>query len=206
VVAAEDSGPRVEGCRSAKVTVARARLGTTSHLSFWLGDRWTKPLLVPAAAGRLSCHGSEALITRFVPGREDKLQALVSQHICSPTSCQAQSLSLRDLLAGEQGLAPEGLADAVAVGDRLLFAWVAAQRGGVRLRIAGAGKIAGETDVIALDDLVAGGKVQKTSVLLDMRLAAAESFAVLLLDTSRGLYALRIGSEGQVTPVTLAGN
>ena len=204
--AGEDSGARVDGCRSAKVTVARARLGTTSHLAFWLGDRWTKPLKVPAAAGKLSCHGSEALITRFVPGREDKLQALVTQHVCSPTSCQAQSLSMTDLLAGEPGLAPDALADAVAVGDKLMFAWVAGQRGGVRLRVASAGKIADETDVIALDDLVKDGKVQKSSVLLDMRLAAAESFAVLLLDTSSGLRALRVSPEGRVTPVTVGEN
>jgi len=61
----------------------------------------------------------------------------------------------------------------------------------------------GETDVIALDDLVKDGKVQKSSVLLDMRLAAAEGFAVLLLDTSSGLRALRVSAEGKATPVAI---
>ena len=57
-------------------------------------------------------------------------------------------------------------------------------------------------DVVLFDPLVqADGKVGPTSTLLDMRVLARGSFAIVLLNTSAGVYAIRIESDGKFAPV-----
>lgn len=202
--------PSVDGCRSSKATVVRMGDATTARLSFWLGERWTAPVEADLGAGvegagTLSCHGTEAAITRYEPGRGDtELSAAIAQQRCTPRACSGTRMTLGDLLAGETGLAPQALIAAVGLQSKLLVVWAAGQRGGLRMRLAPASEVASAPDVVIYDDLVSEGEVRKTSTLVDMRLVPTERFAVLLLDTTAGLYALRIEPTGKIEPLSFA--
>jgi len=87
---------------------------------------------------------------------------------------------------------------------KLLVVWGAGEVGGLRMRLAPADKISKAPDIIVFDDLMKQGAVQKTSTLSDARLFTRERFAVLLLSTSSGTFALRIDPEGKTTPIKFA--
>jgi hypothetical protein len=200
-----DELPRVDGCQSAKTIVASARVGAQTHLSFWLGNRWSKPVAAPLDGGVLACRGNEATLTRVDALRSDEqLSAALHQHRCGPTACKSYQVTLRDLLAGQVGLVPQALIDAVGIGSKLAVVWGAGQRAGLRMRLAAADQLAATEDVIVFDDFVKDGKVQQSSTLLDMRLLPADGFALLLLGTSTGVHALRIMPDGKIKPVAVS--
>jgi hypothetical protein len=177
--------------------VARARVGRDDFLSFWLNGAWTVPLHA-TSGGALTCHGGEAVLTRVdVGGGETSTDAKLTHQRCTPTECQSKSMPVRDVLAGEVGLAPANPIQAVGLEGKLLIVWVAGQRGGVRMRLADVGEIPKTPDVILYDDLVQNGKVVDGSTLLDMKVLPAESFAVVLLATPAGVRALRVSSDGK---------
>jgi hypothetical protein len=69
------------------------------------------------------------------------------------------------------------------------------------MRFGAPARIAKEADVILLDDLVKEGTVQKNSGLFDLRLYAFERYALVMLNTSVGVHALRIEPDGKFAPV-----
>jgi len=196
--------PQLMGCRTGEAIVVRARHGQQEFLSFLVDGRWTKPVKVPSVGGTLSCRKTEATITRIDPGSSDTpLETSVTQHRCTPAACQSQSLTMKKLLATAQGLAPSAVIAATGLDGKMLVLWGAGSRGGVRMRLAPASRIAKATDVVVFDDLVKDGKVQPTSSLFDARLIARETFAIALLSTSAGLYAIRIAPDGTFAPVDI---
>jgi len=193
---------RITGCKSGQAMVARVTLEGQSALTFWLNGRWSEPVKVPTAAGTLTCRRSEASITHVDTGRgTSPLATTVAHHQCTPSECQSNTVTLRELLIGELGLAPEAVVAATDLDGKLLVAWVAGQRGGLRFRLAQAGEITKTPDVILYDDLVLGGAVRPQSTLLDVRLLSTEGFALLLLNTTTGLHAIRIKPDGSYAPV-----
>ncbi len=195
---------RLSGCQTGTTTVLRARVGNSAFLSFWLGNRWSKPVKLSSAGGSLSCNGSVATVTRRDVGAGDSvLSSSVTHHRCTPTECKSKSQPLRDILEGEQSLAPEALVHIAGLDGKLLMVWQAAQRGGIRMRLAEAARIAKAEDVILFDDLISGGAVTQKGTVLDMRLLPAGNFAVLLLSTAKGIHVLRIGADGKVGPIDI---
>ncbi|RLB47543.1 MAG: hypothetical protein DRI90_26235 [Deltaproteobacteria bacterium] len=193
---------RLTGCKSSQAVVVRAVSEGKSVLSFRLNNRWSKPVQVPSATGTLSCQRSEAAITLVDTGRgSSPLASTITQHLCTPAECKSQTLTLRELLLGELGLAPAAVVAAIGLDGKLLVAWQAGQRGGLRFRLAPVGQIAQAPDVIIYDDLVLKGAVQQQSTLLDLRLLATESFALLLLNTTTGLHGIRVKPDGSYEPV-----
>jgi hypothetical protein len=91
--------------------------------------------------------------------------------------------------------------DAVDLNGKLLIVWAAGDGGGVRMRLAKPGEFERAADTILFDDLVKDGQVQKLSTLFDLRLFSRDGFAILLLSTVSGVYAIRIDAEGMTTPV-----
>ena len=196
VPAALSALPPLDGCQTSRATTVRATKSGLSLLSFWIGDRWTKPVKA-MTGGHLACHAIEARITRVDEAvRDAKLSAMIRQDLCKPTGCESQSISLGDVLKGEGGLAPQSLLAAGALAGKLLFVWHAGQRGGVRMKLAALGQMSEAPDVIVFDDLMNDGAVSGSSTLLDMRLVTAERFAVLLLSTTKGMHAIRITPDG----------
>ena len=198
------SKSRINGCQSGNTTVVRARVGNSSFLGFWLGNRWSKPVKLSSAGGVLSCNGSVATVTRRDTGGGDSaLSSAITHHRCTPTECRSKSQPLRDILEGELGLAPEALVHVAGLDGKLLMVWQAGQRGGIRMRLAEAARIAKAEDVILFDDRVRDGAVTQKSTVLGMRLLPASDFALLLLSTSTGVHALRIGADGKVGPTAV---
>jgi hypothetical protein len=200
--------PRVSGCRTNAGVVARVDNGRDEYLSFYAEGQWSKPVRVSSAGGTLSCRRGEAAITRIDTGAAGSpLETAITHHRCNAaTGCKPKTIKLSDLLAGEHALAPTSLLEATDLGGKLLVVWKAEQRGGVRMRLAPTDQVSKQADIVLFDDLVKDGKVLGVSTLRDMRLLSAGSFALLLLSTDTGVHALRIESNGKVTPVPVNRN
>ncbi len=200
--AGSGTGSRIAGCRSGGTVVAKVEHGPNSYMSFMLGSGWSKPLKVLAAGGELSCRKGHATITNLQPGPSGSpLNTAISQHRCTPESCEHTNLKLKELLKGQHGLAPTALSAAGDLGGKLLFIWGAGQRGGLRLRVGPPAQVATVKDVVLFDDLIKDGKLQNASALIDMRVFVRSSFALLLLNTKSGVYAMSITPEGKATPL-----
>lgn len=197
-----NEGARVDACRAGAGDVVRVVGDGQSHLTFSLGNRWSEPVVAKPGGGRLSCHGKTALTTRVRAGAET-MDTRLEVVTCGPKACEAKSLTMQELFTGELGLVPTGTTHALGVQGAVVLAWPAGQRGGLRVRRAPVGELANAPDIIAFDDLVADGAVSAISTLSDMRLLRAGDGALLLLDTTAGLRAVRVNAAGEVTPVAV---
>jgi hypothetical protein len=118
--------PRVDGCRAGGSIVARVSAGRDEFVSFWLNGRWTAPLHTASSGGSLTCHAGEAVLTRIDVGTgEIALDAKLTHQRCTPTECRSKSLPVRDILAGEVGLAPSTPLRAVGLDGKVLIVWQA---------------------------------------------------------------------------------
>jgi hypothetical protein len=90
------------------------------------------------------------------------------------------------------------------VGGRILAVALTEERGGLRFRHAAGKRLADKgQDRVLFDDLVRDGVVGKDSVILGMHLLGRGRFAVLLLSTPAGLYAVRFDAKGQPSPAKI---
>ncbi len=197
-------GPRIDGCRSAQALVARVRVGRLSYLSFRLGNRWTKPVKVGPAGGALSCHKKQAVITQIGSQGGTPLTSTITQHVCSPTACQTKTTVMSDVLTGAAGLAPSVDISAVGLDGKVLLVWQAGQRGGLRMRLAALSNLSKTPDVVLFDGHMAGGAVVATSTVLTQRVLPAEGYALVLINTSSGVFALRVTADGKHAPATIS--
>ncbi|MEM1033336.1 MAG: hypothetical protein AAGN82_23585 [Myxococcota bacterium] len=168
------------------VVVGRRR----GFISFLEGDGWSTPVRMSEVGGAFSCHAGEAVFVNAFGG----------QQRCTPAGCTYvdgvapswEPFSARDVYWAE-------------LAGRVLAVAQTERRGGLRYRFS-AGKNLGVegADRTVFDDLVRGGSVTSNSTVLDMKLVGRGTFAVLLLTTPEGVYALRFGREGSPTPATIA--
>ncbi|MCA9621634.1 MAG: hypothetical protein KC731_21575 [Myxococcales bacterium] len=179
---------RIFGCRTAQTTVVGVGV-TEGFLLFLEGDAWSSPVKIDNIGGAFGCHAGEAVFTNPFGGQER----------CTPAGCKFV-----------EGLAPEwkpftdkdqywsdlsGKVLAVATTDR---------RGAVRYRWSEGKNLGTEgTDMVLFDDLVKDGAVQEESTVLGMMLGGRGDFAVVLLTTPKGVYALRFGADGKPQPATI---
>lgn len=191
--------PRIDGCHSGETIVARVTVGEASYLSFRLGDRWSKPIKASPVGGTLSCHHKEAAITHVASQGGTAVTSTLTQHTCTPTACQTQTAVVADILSGEAGLAPTAEVSAVGLGNRVLFVWQAGQRGGLRMRLAAPNELAQAPDTVLFDGHIDKGAVVAQSTVLTHRVLAAEEFALVLVNTTRGVFMLRVTEDGQLT-------
>lgn len=200
---ATQAGPRITGCRTSEATVLRAEHGGGEFVSFFVGGKWTKPSRIDGIGGTMTCRKSEVTITRVTPIEgESALKTTIVQHRCTPASCESDTVTLEQMLQGELGLAPTALMSAVGFDGKLLVVWGASQRGGLRMRLAPAPRLAQTADVILFDDLVKDGTVQKNAALFDLRVFAFERYAVILMNTALGVHAFRVEPDGKFAPVS----
>jgi hypothetical protein len=71
------------------------------------------------------------------------------------------------------------------------------------MRFAAPDKIATAEDVVLFDDLVKDGRYDdKSTQVTALRMFTRSHVALLLLQTPRGVYALKIDASGKVAPMT----
>ena len=176
------------GCRTPDTTVVRIGLDQ-GFITFFADGRWSTPVPVESFPPAFGCDRGEAVFTN----------ALGGQQRCTPAGChfsEGQAPAYEPFQQREGAMADlNGKILSVALTDR---------RGGVRYRHAdGQNLVAVGQDRLLLDDLVKDGKVEQDSTVLGMRLAGRGRFAVLLLSTPAGVYAMRFDADGKPTPANL---
>lgn len=201
-----DEPPHIAGCRTKQATVVRVKGSYNDFLSVLVEGKPSLPVSPELTGGTLGCAGTTASVTRLEPaGRESPWKTTVSQVLCTTAGCRNARIGVEPMLHGHYELGPrEGLVDAVSLGDQLVVAWAGGERGGVRLRVGTAERIEKEKDILVFDDLVKDGRLQKLSTLFDLRLFAREGFALLLLSTVSGVFAVRVEADGRLSPVPAA--
>jgi hypothetical protein len=175
-------------------------------VAFRTGDRWVSPLQLAGKGGTLTCRGTEATETRVDPLEGERLwKEEIRQDRCTPAGCQQKKVRVSEVLHGLSEIAP-GDARNFAAADldgKLLLVWVAGSVGGVRMKLAPIDQIAAAPDVVVLDDMTREGKVERGRQLNDIRLFVRPTYAVLLVGTTSGVYALRIDPNGKIAPVPI---
>jgi len=93
----------------------------------------------------------------------------------------------------------------VDLGGKLL-AVAHLEGGGIRFRHATGAQIATAEETILFDDQIRDGAVGEDVTVSGIRLLTRGRFAVLLVSTSKGLFAFRFDADGKPTPVTITWN
>ncbi len=177
------------GCRT-KDTMAVVVGRSAGFLTFLEGSAWSTPVKIDSIGGAFGCHAGEAVFTNPYGG----------QQRCTPAGCKYvdgqaptwEPFRSRDVYWADLS----GKVLAVAATDR---------RGALRYRWAEGKNLATQgTDRTLFDDLVSGGQVQTDSTILGLRLAGRGDFAVVLMTTPKGVYALRFDADGKPKPATIA--
>jgi hypothetical protein len=128
---------------------------------------------------------------------------------CTEAGCGAtETVELDAMLSGSRkGEYPRREEDvrAIGLGGKLVVLWLSAERG-VRFRIDAPSRIEHAPDHLAYDDLMVGGTPSSMSLVFDFMLRSRHDAAVLLLatmdGTNRGIKAIRIAPDGNVTALT----
>ncbi len=200
-----DEPAHIQGCKTANAMVVRVKGYDNDFMSFLVGGKWSPPMSPRVSDGILSCYGTEAVVTRIYRARSEKTwQTTLAQSHCTTAGCTVHDVSMEKILKAQYDFAPRDMKiDAVDLNGKLLMVWAAGERGGVRMRWAKPEEIETTEESVLFDDLIKDGQVQKLSTLFDLRLFSREGFAILLLSTVSGVYAIRIEAEGMVTPVEI---
>lgn len=198
-----DEPAHIQGCRTPQAMVVRVKGYDNDFMSFLVGGKWSPPMSPKVSDGILSCHGTEAVVTRLYRASAEKSwSTTIAQSQCTTAGCTVYDVAMEKVLKTQYEFGPRDMKiDAVDLDGKLLVVWAAGERGGVRMRLAKADEIVRAPDRIIYDDLVKDGQVQKLSTLFDLRLFSRDGFAILLLSTVSGVYALRIDAGGMATPV-----
>ncbi len=195
--------PHFVACRTDKATAFFVwGLGSHDLVTFSIDGKWTKPL-EGRFQGSLTCDGASVGITSIYRA-ETPWNSVIDETKCTSAACSSAQVEVKSLIPGGLELAPrKDLLDAVELNEKLIVAWVAGDRGGVRLRIAASREIENAKDIVVLDDMTDGGKPATESIVSDLRLIHAPGspgHAVLLVSTKSGVLAFRIDPSGDVTP------
>jgi len=191
--------PAVEGCKTADGTFVRLG-GAAHHIAFLGKDGWKPPIPSGGYNAAMTCRGTEATFTAMSSREKSTTWRLtITQDRCTPTECKFN----RALIEMSSELAPpdNGQLAAVDLDGKLLVVWTAGTRGGIRMRLANIRDIATTPDTVIFDDQMVGGKNTNTSVLHDFLVFGQEKYALLVLDTTQGVYLMRIDPSGSVSTV-----
>jgi hypothetical protein len=177
----------IYGCRTSDTLIARVG-DERGFLTFRKDDKWSTPVPVDYFLRAMTCDRGELVFTGF--GGE--------QMRCTAAGCQ-------EARGAGPTFAPfktrEGT---IADLNGKVLVVMQTEKGGVRFRW-DAPKVldrAGQ-DRLLFDDLVKDNAVQKDSTVLGMMLLGRGRFAVALMTTPKGVYALRFGADGKPTPATI---
>jgi hypothetical protein len=176
------------GCRTPETVVARVGI-EQGYLTFFSGAKWSTPAPVDYFPRAMSCDKGEAIFTNMDG----------TQQRCTPAACQETlgSGATFDPFKPREG----AVAD---LNGKVLVISLTEEGGALRYRW-DAGKALDRKgqDRVLFDDLVRDGAVQQDSTVLGMLLLGRGRFAVVLMTTPKGVYALRFGPDGKPAPATI---
>ena len=198
IVLGANDPPHIEACRTSEAMVVRVRGRAKTFLSFHHDGTWHKPVTSPGLRGRLTCDGVQAFITSE--------EGSVFQSQCSVSGCKYGSLSRQKAFSELDRIEPSSLEEmkVAEVGGKVLLLWKAADRGGLRMRLAPIDRLADAADRVLYDDLIDDQGVGTLSTLLDMKLIPGHGYVLLLLATAKGNFPFVVTGEGEMQPVTVS--
>lgn len=188
----------IDGCRTGEMTVVRVRGWDNDFLAFRFGEGTFSTPLWTSAAGTLGCHGS---VANVVSVRHDR-SPLLRHSVCTSSGCVMTAFTKDKLDRNSEALKLKDH-DKIAAVDlmgKLLVVWSAGENAGLRMRMATPDSFERAADKVLFDDHWHDGRYEPASTLLGFRLFSRENAALLLMSTTRGLHALRITPDGNVTP------
>jgi hypothetical protein len=195
-----DKEAQLSACRSEESLVIRVRGARADSFSFYTGGRWGAPVKGSTKGGSLTCRGIEAVATAVDHAIEgDKNYATVTQSRCNASGCTPVSISLRQLLGGIAEIAPTDAAGFAAadLGGKLLLVWNGGFVGGLRMRLAPPDRIREAEDTVITDGRDPKPD-SKLSTIAEVKILPANNYAVVLLNTTAGVTALRVDANGGV--------
>ncbi len=199
--------PHLTACRAADTMVVRAKGWDNSYLSFLVGGRWTAPVESQGTRGLLQCRSGAASVTRVLGGPVGgRFKGSITQSRCTVSACDERDVDVAAMLARTDDIMPRALKDirAIDVEGKVLVAWLAGDRGGLRLRIAAIEQLAAAEDRILVDDHVRDGAFQDVSTVVDFQLLpgpAGSGGAVLLVGMVDGVHAFFVDGSGKASPL-----
>jgi hypothetical protein len=179
---------RIFGCRTPETMVVGVGI-SRGFFTFFENDEWSKPVAVDSLSQAFGCHAGEAVFTSGYGG----------QQRCTPAGCKHV-----DGVASTYAPFKVKQSFVADLNGKILSVASTDRRGGLRYRY-GDGKNLGDvgTDLPLFDDLVKDGKVQTDSTLLGLLLGGRGRYAIALLTTPKGVYALRFDADGRPKPATI---
>jgi len=89
------------------------------------------------------------------------------------------------------------------VDGRLALVWSAGATGGLRMRVAPLERMKATPDVVIFDGRDESG-ASRVGLVTELRLLPAASYAVLFVNTTVGVRAFRVDSDGKLTAVRIS--
>jgi len=196
-----DEPPHIAGCKTPESMVVRVKGYDNDFMSFRINGQWSQPISPEITGGVLSCHGTEAVVTRLELSSPDQsTKTSITQCHCTSAGCRRSLVVMGKLMENRYELAPrEGKVDAADLDGKLLVVWIAGERGGIRMRLAPPDQMTQAKDIVIYDDLIKEKKVGTLPTIFDLRVMSRDGFAIVLLNASSGVHALRVTPDGAVS-------
>ncbi|HQY62093.1 MAG TPA: hypothetical protein PK141_11905 [Polyangiaceae bacterium] len=167
--------------------------------------RFSPPVASTVLWGDLYCRGGEAvLVANEGESAASGYWPSVVVSRCSASGCKDTTMAFKKSIGQDPLLAPASKADVqgVELAGKLLFVWRAAS-GGLRMRLGPAEQLASAEERVLFDDHAHDDGYRAEPTLLEFQVLSSGTDAVLLLNTTRGLYGFVIDGAGAVAPLAI---
>lgn len=184
-------GPGIHACRmSESQRVVRAHMSSEDAVAFLSDGSWSRPVNGSLPNVPLQCGDGRAV-----------LSSDYALSICTSAGCDTKYVGNGKPPAD---LAPrKGANDRAILKDTVVGAWGAGLRGGIRVKRANATEYENAPDAVFFDDLVLDKKLGDVSTVTELEIVTSKDAAVLLMQTRKGMVAMRIDASGGVAPDTV---
>lgn len=167
--------------------------------------RFSPPVASTVLWGDFYCRGGEAvLVANEGESAPSGYWPSVVVSRCSASGCQDTTMAFKKAIGQDPLLAPTSKADVrgVELAGKLLFVWRAAS-GGLRMRVGPAEQLASAEERVLYDDHAHDDGFRAEPTLLEFDVLSSGTDAVLLLNTTKGLYGFLVDAAGALSPLAM---